>query len=512
MRTALLGAALTLSADVLLTHAQGTPPGGGAPSAVPVTWSTQTFPPCSIDGDGRHATYTNGAAELVGNLYKPEGQGPFAAVLVLHTGGGIGSGEYRFGEQLARAGYVALAPDYFTPQGMTPAENINQGNYTTKTDPIREDLARAVDCLKSLPYVDASRIGVAGFSNGGYFSWFLATRPDVKAIVGWYASFPGRDLVPPNFGRDAQGNIQRYLFSEIAPRVTAPALWLYGDADFEAGGQPGLPIAQRAVGMLTAAGKQVDLVTYPGVGHAFNQPCCYDDASADAWDRTLGFLHETLAGPETWPAWIPPGSAIPSAPARKGPLLYEAKLDGTNADLRPPTVFRGSPAESAVLFSPGAIDFVTRAPGAVTNALLAGVAPLTNFVWEIDATTPPGFASQMQLGLSSVPPFPGGGGVRFQIDHVRESGSFGFLGPSGAALLGAGGTRIAGLNAGRSFTLTLQVEPERYTAWIDGEQVLRVEDSRPTTPFVPYFSFGSSPDPQPSSFRITGIRLYELPS
>ncbi len=71
---------------------------------------------------------------------------------------------------LAAQGYVALAPDYFTPISMT-AEKFDVSFYLNSVDPAREVMGQGIEALKSLPYVDPKNIGVMGFSLGGYFAF-----------------------------------------------------------------------------------------------------------------------------------------------------------------------------------------------------------------------------------------------------------------------------------------------------------------------------------------------------
>ena len=99
-------------------------------------------------------------------------------MLVLHTRGGLSSHEGDFGAWLAGQGYVAMAPDYFTPLQVTSQTYDLDTFLVQYTDRVREHLANGLECLKSLPFVDKNRIGVVGFSLGGYFGPVLASRED----------------------------------------------------------------------------------------------------------------------------------------------------------------------------------------------------------------------------------------------------------------------------------------------------------------------------------------------
>ena len=222
---------------------------------------------------------------ISGAFSRPQGNGPFPAVLVPHARGGLTPQDKDYAAWLATQGYVALAPDYFTPLGIVPSPLPSAGGEEIigkYADAIRDDLARGLECLKSLPFVAQDRIGVVGFSLGGYFAVVLAARPDVKGVVAYYAPYAGSPV--NNYPTP-------YTFAYLAAQVRAPVLMLHGDADTLA------PIAnaRSAQSVLNSSGKQAELVVYPGVGHAFNRrppgPGVYDaSATADAQARVLAFL------------------------------------------------------------------------------------------------------------------------------------------------------------------------------------------------------------------------------
>jgi dienelactone hydrolase len=100
-----------------------------------------------------------------GNLYKPEGNGPFPAIIVLHGCAGIDYHFRSWAEQLKKWGYVALIVDSFGPRGV---DRVCGKSFRVP------DLERAADSygaaiyLKQLPYVDGENIGLIGFSHGGW--------------------------------------------------------------------------------------------------------------------------------------------------------------------------------------------------------------------------------------------------------------------------------------------------------------------------------------------------------
>jgi carboxymethylenebutenolidase len=78
------------------------------------------------------------------------------------------------------------------------------------------------------------------------------------------------------------------------PNLHAPVLGLYGEKD--ASVTPA--VAHELERQVKALGKQIDVVIYPGAGHAFfndMRPEVYNaEAAADSWRRTIAFLRENL--------------------------------------------------------------------------------------------------------------------------------------------------------------------------------------------------------------------------
>lgn len=214
--------------------------------------------------------------------WRAPGRGPFPAVLVLHTRGGLNAHARAAASWFAAQGFVAYAPDYFSPIGMTPLSFDRQTFTAQHGDAVLEHLSRAADCLRDRTDVVRERVGVVGFSLGGYFAVLLATREGFVGAAAWYAAFAGS---PVN-----QVAAQR-SWSDVAGAVRAPVLILHGaeDADVRA------DFAGRAQAELERRGKRSQLVVYPGVGHGYDQEGSplyrYDAAAtADSRARTLALL------------------------------------------------------------------------------------------------------------------------------------------------------------------------------------------------------------------------------
>ena len=178
---------------------------------------------------------------------------------------------YWFSQQ----GYVAFAPDYFTPFGIIPGK-FKTSFYQDDVDRVRETLAWCILGLKAPPYVSKERIGVYGHSLGGYLSFILGTRSDVKAVISCSGAYA--PAVP-----------SRYTLDEVCTQIYGPVLIFHGEADDV------VPIsdASTAADLLKKYNKQYEYITYPGTGHYFDvkQMESYSEkTTADYQQKMLAFL------------------------------------------------------------------------------------------------------------------------------------------------------------------------------------------------------------------------------
>lgn len=135
--------------------------------------------------------------EIFGLLGKPEGPGPFPAVVLLHTCGGVKPHVSEdWPAYLKSLGYVTLTVDSFGSRGLGPCGNsLHPSELGPKTSAYREitrDAYGALDYLATKPYVSKDRIAVIGFSLGANaINSYLIHNPrdsaeNFKAAVGVY--------------------------------------------------------------------------------------------------------------------------------------------------------------------------------------------------------------------------------------------------------------------------------------------------------------------------------------
>jgi dienelactone hydrolase len=202
---------------------------------------------------------TGSPATLVGTLARPEGPGPFPAVVLLHGCGGVVPQTRRWAQWLAAHGYVALAVDSFTPRGIT-GDCLPEGQDDLASTARFEDAFGALRHLQRQPFVRPDRIAAMGWSQGGVFSMAVVNGPSLDR-----ARARGVDVSGPGFAA-AIGLYPGGCFSLLDERVIRPLLVLIGGADDWTLPETCGEMAQR----MRARGADVTLVVYPGAYHYFD--------------------------------------------------------------------------------------------------------------------------------------------------------------------------------------------------------------------------------------------------
>lgn len=129
-----------------------------AMAAAPASAQQVRYPTAVLPGLTAPATIT-------ANVTKPDGSGPFPAVIVLHDCSGISRKDQDWAKRLASWGYVAILPDSFGSRGhgslCTDVERVGAQQRV-------QDVIGTAEYLATLPYVQKGKIAVLGFSHGGW--------------------------------------------------------------------------------------------------------------------------------------------------------------------------------------------------------------------------------------------------------------------------------------------------------------------------------------------------------
>lgn len=221
-----------------------------------------------------HLAYAGASGPVKAYLARPKGTEKLPGVIVIHQNRGLNPHIEDVARRLALAGYVALAPDFMSQLGGTPADEDKAMQEFGKLnrDLVTADAVKAVAYLKTRADV-TGKLGAVGFCWGGSNANELATSsPDLAAVVAYYGVAPPLEKVP-----DIKAALLLH-YAALDTRVDATR-----------------PAYEEA---LRKAGVRFQSYTYEGANHAFNDDtnaARYNEAAAKlAWQRTLDFLARNL--------------------------------------------------------------------------------------------------------------------------------------------------------------------------------------------------------------------------
>jgi dipeptidyl aminopeptidase/acylaminoacyl peptidase len=126
--------------------------------------------------------FRNGDLELYGKLVLPaEGDGPFPLVVLVHgSGSEAATFTYHRQYQFPAEGVATFVYD-------KRGTGRSGGKFTMRFDVLAGDVLAAVDRLRSHPKIDPERIGLAGYSQGGWIAPLAASKdPRIKFVVVGY--------------------------------------------------------------------------------------------------------------------------------------------------------------------------------------------------------------------------------------------------------------------------------------------------------------------------------------
>ena len=233
-------------------------------------------PPDDARVRAERITFPGATGEVQAYLARPaDAPGALPGVVVIHENRGLNPHIEDVARRLALEGFVALAPDFLSPEGGTPADEDQARELIGQLDQqqtIQNALA-AVDFLKGND-ATTGKVGVVGFCWGGALANQIAVNSaEVDAVVPFYGRQP------------ASGDVAR---------IRAPLLLHYAGLDERI--NAGIPEYERA---LKEAGVNYTIYMYEGANHAFHNDTSearYDPAAARlAWSRTIDFFKQHLS-------------------------------------------------------------------------------------------------------------------------------------------------------------------------------------------------------------------------
>ena len=253
------------------------------------------------------------STEIPATLIKPDGEGPFPAVVIVHDCSGLGprssGAPMRWSAELVQQGYVVLIPDSFAPRGFADGVCLIPGHQTVSVN----GTARALDAygalaaLRALPYVDGKRVGIMGGSHGGWTvlaAMFVpleksnpladAKRDGFTAGLALYPACAPRFGAWSTFKPGIPGPVTSYsgVYQPIAP-----VLILAGERDDWTPAEPCRHLAEGS----RAVGYPVDIMIYPDAHHSFDndRPIRYDGLRNNS-NAPSGRGATTGGNPDAW--------------------------------------------------------------------------------------------------------------------------------------------------------------------------------------------------------------------
>jgi len=227
-----------------------------------------------------------GTEQIPATVLKPPGDGPFAAVVVLHDCSGLAArssgAPMRWATLLAGQGYVAILPDSFSTRGFpegvctAPDEVVPQLRRVGLIQRAYDAYA-ALAYLRSFPFVDGAHVGVIGGSHGGSSTMAAMATPasDRAPLVeerrhgfaAGVALYPGcSDPYGTWSTTRALGDRGSVIGYSGIYHPIAPLLILVGERDDWTPAKPCEELTARA----EAAGYAVAIKVYPGAQHSFD--------------------------------------------------------------------------------------------------------------------------------------------------------------------------------------------------------------------------------------------------
>jgi len=218
----------------------------------------------------------NGQPDVLAYVAKPEGDGPFPAVIMIHEFFGLNESIIGKAEGLSQEGYYVIAPDTFRGSTTSWIPRAIYQVVSTKQEDVNADLDSVYTWLASQPEVDASRISIVGFCYGGRASLLYSLHNNkLAATVVFYGS-PETD-------------------PEVLKTLPGPLLGIFGGAD--------VSISQEDIKAfedgLQVAGIEHEITVYEGQPHAFVtdiESIRAGGVQGEAWSQMLSFLDQNMGG------------------------------------------------------------------------------------------------------------------------------------------------------------------------------------------------------------------------
>jgi carboxymethylenebutenolidase len=260
-----------------------------------------------VPGGPKTVVIQNGSATLHSVLWRPQGRGPFPAILLNHGSGRTREdlerlGPYeqnaeKLGPVFARHGYVFLylfrrGVGLSSDQGANAVDLMNSESAAHGLEARnalqlhllgnREmgDALSALKFLRALPYVDAKNVALVGHSFGGSLTVLMAERePNLRAVV----VFSGA-----GYSFDRSPELRARLLAAV-DHIAAPVFFIHAENDYSLSSGKVLDARRQQIG------KPHRLKIYPPIGHTVDDGHDFLHLGVNIWEPDVfAFLDENM--------------------------------------------------------------------------------------------------------------------------------------------------------------------------------------------------------------------------
>ncbi len=247
--------------------------------------NAQDFARKQLDESPRHHEWVkvkSGNREVHCFVVFPEVSKEATVAIVIHENRGLTDWVRSFSDQLAAAGYIAVAPDmlsgfsleYKKTSDFPSSDDARNAIYELTPEQVKNDLNAVQSYAEKMQAGNGKTVAI-GFCWGGSQSFRFATYNDkLKAALVFYGSAP-----------ESESAIEK---------IKAPVYGFYGENDSRI--NSGIPATEK---MMSEAGKTYEYEIYDGAGHAYmrqgDDPAVSDDntkARNESWNRIKAILSE----------------------------------------------------------------------------------------------------------------------------------------------------------------------------------------------------------------------------
>jgi carboxymethylenebutenolidase len=258
-------------------------------------WALLLWSAAAVATAPEEVTFRSGDLELHGFLHRPEGSGPFPAILYNHGSESKPGSKPELGRLFTEAGYVFFVP-HRRGQGRSPADGrvralLQSAGGALKLNEMQlEDQLSALAYLKGFSYVDRGRIAVVGCSFGG-IQTILAVEADAERKLGLRAAV---DFAGAAQTWDSSVALRQRMVDAVR-KAAVPVMFVQAKNDYNTA--PSYTLSRE----MEKLGKPYKLSIYPPYGNSVadghGEFCSRSGATVWAAE-VLAFLDSYLKKPQ----------------------------------------------------------------------------------------------------------------------------------------------------------------------------------------------------------------------